>query len=388
MAGKLKELFYWWAFLDLDHTCEKSKTYFWRYSGEIGLNNLNMIRSISVFLSVISVFVITITSLFFPVRVLRELYLFIFVMEMTIFIVCTVLRKREISPAACYLITSLYLLHMLAFSGYIGVMLSKGESATVFIAVLVISNMVFTLPPVLASAMAFLATVGTLTASYFVKDLRWFQADVLNCGGVLLLSMLLGWRVNKIRAEEAFARARVLELNRELHRLSVTDQLTGLPNHWSFQNTYYQMFEEARSMGKRIGVIMMDVDKFKSFNDNYGHIQGDQCLSMVSKALAGLVRDGITVYRYGGEEFIILLHDVVCDHAVEIADEFRRAVEDLAIPHDFSGVEKFVTVSMGLYVGIPGREDMAMQFVDYADQAMYRSKEGGRNRMTRISKNY
>ena len=102
---------------------------------------------------------------------------------------------------------------MLAFSGYIGVMLSKGESATVFIAVLVISNMVFTLPPVLASAMAFLATVGTLTASYFVKDLRWFQADVLNCGGVLLLSMLLGWRVNKIRAEEAFARARVLELN-------------------------------------------------------------------------------------------------------------------------------------------------------------------------------
>ena len=96
MAGKLKELFYWWAFLDLDHTCEKSKTYFWRYSGEIGLNNLNMIRSISVFLSVISVFVITITSLFFPVRVLRELYLFIFVMEMTVSYTHLDVYKRQV----------------------------------------------------------------------------------------------------------------------------------------------------------------------------------------------------------------------------------------------------------------------------------------------------
>ena len=89
---------------------------------------------------------------------------------------------------------------------------------------------------------------------------------MINCVGVLILSMLLGWRVNKIRAEEAFARLRSLELNRELERISVTDQLTGLPNHWSFQNDYYKMFEEARSAGKRIGVIMMDVDKFKSYN--------------------------------------------------------------------------------------------------------------------------
>jgi len=382
MAKKIKELFYWCAYLDLEHTCEKEKTYFWRCSKEIGRNNLHMIRSIAAFFSVISIFVMISASTYFEAEVLRRLYLLIFMLEAAIFILCTVMMKRDISPSACNLLTVVYLLHMLAFGGYIGVELSPEESATVYVAVLTISNMIFTLPPILSSAITALATAVTLAASYYIKGIYWFQSDVINCVGVLILSMLLGWRVNKIRAEEAFARLCSLELNRELERISVTDQLTGLPNHWSFQSDYYKMFEEARSAGKRIGVIMMDVDKFKSYNDNYGHIEGDKCLAIVASAFAGHMREGMKAYRYGGEEFIVLLNDSLCDCVAEIADELRQAVEELAIPHMFSEVEKIVTVSVGAYAGVPGDGDKAMRFVDCADKAMYCSKQKGRNQMT------
>lgn len=123
-------------------------------------------------------------------------------------------------------------------------------------------------------------------------------------------------------------------------------------------------------------------EKFKSYNDNYGHIEGDKCLAIVASAFAGYTREGMKAYRYGGEKFIVLLNDSLCDCVAEIADELRRAVEELAIPHMFSEVGKIVTVSVGAYAGIPGDGDKAMRFVDCADKAMYCSKQKGRNQMT------
>lgn len=92
-------------------------------------------------------------------------------------------------------------------------MFSVEESAIVFVAILVVASMLFTLPPILSSAIVICSTIGTLTASYFVKNFYWFQLDSINCGGVLILSILLGWQVNKIRAEELFARFQMEELN-------------------------------------------------------------------------------------------------------------------------------------------------------------------------------
>lgn len=113
MIKKIKELFYWLAYIDLEHTRCKEETYFYKFSKEIGLKNLMMIRNISAFLLVICVFVIVSTYTYFVNAKLRNLYFLIFAIEMMNFIMCCILIEKETSPTICNLITSFYLLHML-----------------------------------------------------------------------------------------------------------------------------------------------------------------------------------------------------------------------------------------------------------------------------------
>ncbi|MEG1801694.1 MAG: diguanylate cyclase, partial [Oscillospiraceae bacterium] len=169
----------------------------------------------------------------------------------------------------------------------------------------------------------------------------------------------------------------------ELKKISITDQLTGLYNHRSFQENYYEMYRKASSGGLPMGVIMMDLDKFKFFNDRYGHVAGDDCLRRVASAIAASVPEGAIVCRYGGEEFIALLNEDLCYKAADIGEDIRRAVAALKIPHVCATLEtKVVTLSLGAYVGVPGKNEQPMSFVERADTAMYQSKEAGRNRLT------
>lgn len=142
------------------------------------------------------------------------------------------------------------------------------------------------------------------------------------------------------------------------------------------------MFEDAKASGTRLGVIIIDLDKFKAYNDNYGHVNGDKCLLAVSNMFATNVSDNVKVYRYGGEEFIALIKDAGCDTANNIATAFKRGLEGLAIPHAYSEISSIVTISMGLYIGVPTSEHKPMEFVDYADKALYHSKRTGSNKLT------
>ncbi|MEG1578671.1 MAG: diguanylate cyclase, partial [Oscillospiraceae bacterium] len=168
-----------------------------------------------------------------------------------------------------------------------------------------------------------------------------------------------------------------------LKKMSITDQLTGLYNHRSFQENYYEMYRRASTEGLPLGVIMMDLDKFKTFNDRYGHVTGDDCLRRVAAAIAASVPDGAIVCRYGGEEFIALLNEDLCYKAADIGEDIRRAVAALEIPHAHAASKlNVVTLSLGAYVGVPGKNEPPMDFVARADKAMYQSKEAGRNRST------
>lgn len=378
----LKKLFYGWAYLDIEHTLDKEKTYFGRCSEEISVKNLNTIRSLSIFFMIISVFVIISTYTFFDAFILRVLYAGIFVLEGGMFALSVFLLKTMKFRRLYNLFSSVYLLHVLAFGAYIGTVLSPDESAPVFLVVLVISQMLFILPPIQTTVFAALATLGTLITSYFIKSSYFFQSDMINCIGVFILSILLGWMVNKIRAEEAFARFQALELNDRLQHLSVTDQLTALPNHRSFQDTYYELYKASQMTGTRIGIIMMDIDKFKLYNDNYGHIMGDECLASIGLVFSKRQRENITVYRFGGEEFIALLKESACDRAAEIAREFCLDVEELMIAHRFSTTKNVVTISVGFHVGVPVKEEAPTSFIDKADRAMYQSKADGGNRVS------
>jgi diguanylate cyclase (GGDEF)-like protein len=184
---------------------------------------------------------------------------------------------------------------------------------------------------------------------------------------------------------EAFSNQKNSDLTKPLQPTRMTDQPTGLFNHRSFQADYYEMFENCQQNGRRIGVIMIDIDKFKLFNDYYGHLEGDRCLSQIGHTIASFTNEEITTYRFGGEEFVLLLRGTAASRTIAIAEKVRKKVYELQITHEYSPAAPVVTVSIGVHVGPPPKHEKPMDFFDHADQAMYISKRAGGNRVSVFS---
>ncbi|MEL4181052.1 GGDEF domain-containing protein [Roseateles sp. PN1] len=178
-------------------------------------------------------------------------------------------------------------------------------------------------------------------------------------------------------------------LHQELEQRSNTDSLTGLANRRWFDELKLEETRRAMRNGSTLALISIDVDFFKSYNDNYGHAQGDQCLLAVSRMIQQTFnRAGELPARVGGEEFTVLLPEVDLAQAMAQAERLRQCVSDLAIPHSGSPLRK-VSISAGVFSIRPDRSmpgASAEQFIaaalEAADAALYRAKRGGRDRVS------
>jgi GGDEF domain-containing protein len=189
------------------------------------------------------------------------------------------------------------------------------------------------------------------------------------------------------------------ESNGQLRELAYIDGLTGISNRRAFNARLATEWQLAAELGQPIGVLILDVDHFKLFNDRYGHVQGDTCLRRISGVLiAGtrvretptpraavppsfrnlVARDPDFTARFGGEEFAVLLQGASLEAAVTAADRLRSAVEDLRIAHETSP-KGFVTISIGVASVVPGKGDTAQRLVETADAGLYEAKRRGRN---------
>lgn len=174
----------------------------------------------------------------------------------------------------------------------------------------------------------------------------------------------------------------LLSLNKELDRQASTDGLTGVANR-RYLNEFVER-EWARSIRENtmISVIMVDLDFFKAYNDNYGHLAGDECLKQVARQMkSNIKRPADLVARYGGEEFAIILPNTDVEGAEVIAEACRKSVEDLAIVHGASAVSSFVTVSLGVACSREVQGRAATDLFAGADSALYKAKQLGRNRV-------
>lgn len=164
-----------------------------------------------------------------------------------------------------------------------------------------------------------------------------------------------------------------------LKRQSTLDGLTGLPNRRAFDELLNQEWRRGARLKSLLSLIMLDVDHFKQFNDNYGHLAGDDCLRAVSKGLASVGRSMDFVGRYGGEEFGYILPHTDHEGAIRVAERLREAVARLGITHEHSTAAPQVTVSMGVATVLPDTEHVPEDLIDAADRMLYRAKEDGRN---------
>jgi diguanylate cyclase (GGDEF)-like protein len=168
----------------------------------------------------------------------------------------------------------------------------------------------------------------------------------------------------------------------ELERLSSIDGLTGINNRRVFDETLVQEWKRTgRQKQNFLSAIMCDVDFFKLYNDNYGHQMGDVCLKMIAVAIKStLKRPSDFLARYGGEEFVILLPNTSPEGAQLIAEDIRKKVHELKIKHEKSGIDEYVTLSVGVSSIVPGQDATPIDLIKAADQALYECKDKGRNR--------
>lgn len=187
----------------------------------------------------------------------------------------------------------------------------------------------------------------------------WLLAVLLLCGGLALLTT--GW---------------LLDRNRRMHRLAFTDELTGLNNRRRVLWRGNTLFELARRQGAPFSLLVFDIDHFKRINDTLGHHQGDRVLQWLSQAAASQLRPRDVLGRTGGEEFLILLLDTGLEDARGVAERIRLVVGKRALP----GLSHSVTVSIGCACLRQEDRDITA-LIQRADNALYRAKEAGRNRV-------
>ncbi|NMB00078.1 MAG: GGDEF domain-containing protein, partial [Firmicutes bacterium] len=128
--------------------------------------------------------------------------------------------------------------------------------------------------------------------------------------------------------------------------------------------------------------LMIDLDLFKSYNDTYGHLHGDDILKLVAKTLYyALQRPGDLIARWGGEEFVVLLPQTDLEGALHVAERLRLSIVDLQIPHEASDLGRILTVSVGVAVSNTHDPSSYNKLLQWADEALYRAKDEGRNRV-------
>src|SRR6187402_1193541 len=219
---------------------------------------------------------------------------------------------------------------------------------------------------------------GLLLAAIFALSLGITERQGMFGRSVLALAML-AYVVRVTQTQFWFARTRdrLAEALATVERVSLLDELTGIPNRRAFDQALDERTKEAAREQRPLSVLMIDIDHFKTFNDTLGHPEGDVALRSVARLLAGaLRRPADFIARYGGEEFVVILPGTNQDGAQVVARRMNRAVYDAQLEHG-DGIDSRVTVSIGVATRAP---EHVQGVVMHADRALYSAKHAGRNR--------
>jgi diguanylate cyclase (GGDEF)-like protein len=220
-------------------------------------------------------------------------------------------------------------------------------------------------------------TVGSFIAAAIIWQVETpvtLRAAVLMIASAVICAMAA--RHIEKRSRENFLQHRLIA------QLAEQDALTGTKNRRVLDEHLTRLWQQGIEAERTLAVLLIDVDHFKAYNDRYGHQAGDTALCRVAQAMQGFISRPLHLLaRYGGEEFAAILYDCDVEQALRIADGMRRAVRDLCIEHRESKIWPAVTLSIGVAVVKPARARNPRSLLQLADEALYKAKARGRNRV-------
>lgn len=253
-----------------------------------------------------------------------------------------------------------------------------GRAGQDAILIMMIIAVITALPRLVVFLPIFFAFAGGVLAP-LVLTLPFLEPEMRQV--VLLVLMVLAVTLAFSASEMRGLLVQTLLKQISFERASWEDQLTGLGNRRRFDERLDESWRQAFRLGVPLSLIILDIDYFKNYNDNYGHPAGDECLRQVSNALNNCAkRAGDSVSRYGGEEFAVVLFHTPMNDARNLSEQLRIAVMDLKLKHEHSP-HGIVTISLGGATIIPTPETQYEDLVRAADIALYRAKAAGRNRI-------
>jgi diguanylate cyclase (GGDEF)-like protein len=186
-------------------------------------------------------------------------------------------------------------------------------------------------------------------------------------------------------SERKAAEAELKDAYRALEAMAITDSLTHLANRRHLDQYLTAEWRRAMRDHTTISLVLLDVDKFKAYNDTYGHLRGDSLLKQVAEAAQDVVtRTGDLVARFGGEEFAIVLPNTCNEGAMEVAEQVCEAVRQRRLPHKATPLG-YLTISAGCATLVPQRGQHAATLIQLADDALYAAKKNGRNQVCNTS---
>jgi diguanylate cyclase (GGDEF)-like protein len=248
----------------------------------------------------------------------------------------------------------------------------------VMVLVLIVIAVAMNLPRLAAMPDVFLSfVVGAMLPTALAAGFLPREQGHLVWGVVVLVSLLLWVSSRSVEADLTD----VLVKRLDLERIAWEDKLTGLPNRRRFDEHLLEEWRRAGRLQVPLTMLMIDIDHFKRFNDSYGHVAGDACLTMVGNAVSRSVRRTVDfAARYAGEEFAVMLFHTTRADGLQFAERLRKAVADLEIEHGTSE-HRIVTISVGGVTVVPQRHEAPEVMINLADEALYNAKAAGRNKV-------
>ena len=232
----------------------------------------------------------------------------------------------------------------------------------------------------------------------FVKQVSVFQTANIALAITTIIYIIFLFVVHKINFDSLLDNMRLVikkeqlnkiifqvnsqleKTNKKIRKISLTDELTQIANRHHFKKQLLTDWIHAKRTSTPISLIIIDIDFFKQYNDNYGHLHGDECVKKVAQLIvSSLTRNTDLAARYGGDELAVILFDTDKDGAYKVAKRIKANIDNAKIPHGHSKVSDQVTVSMGTSTMIPERHDHYDKLMVLADQALYAAKDKGRN---------